>query len=173
MRVRELVLLTLVAGVAGAQPQPAAPPAGSVAAGRALFLGSRAFEKGGAACGACHALGGEGLAATASLGPELSASLSGMDPEMLDGLLESLPFPSMGPVYAGRALTPAERADLAAYFTEAVKSGPPRGVRRFELFGVLGAGVLLVVPALGARRRKTSSRDRLLALAYGEKGVAR
>jgi len=170
MRARDLLLLTLVAGVAGAQTPAGAPRAGSAAAGRALFLGSRAFQNRGAPCGACHALGGEGLAATASLGPELSASLSGVDPEMLDGLLEALSFPSMVPVYAGRALTPVERADLAAYLSEAVKRGPPRRVRRFELLGAVGAAVLLVGPALASRRRKPSSRARLLARAYGATG---
>ena len=116
--VRVALLSLLVAGTAGA-----AEP--SASAGRALFIGSRAFQGSGPPCGACHALGGEGLAFTASLGPELSASISGMEPEALDGLLEALPFPTMTPAYEGRALTPGERADLAAYLVPAALRGPP------------------------------------------------
>src|SRR5512136_74936 len=119
MRAGRLAAWTLTAAVVGALlPLPALaaePPAGSREAGRALFIGVRAFSAGGAPCGACHALGGEGLAFTASLGPELSTGLTGMDPVALDGLLETLPFPSMTPVYDGHALTPGERADLAAF----------------------------------------------------------
>jgi hypothetical protein len=168
MNRRILIVLTLAAcGAAAAEspgggtPSPAPP--GSVEAGRALFAGSTPFRNGGAPCGACHALAGEGLAVTASLGPELSTALSGMDAEMLDGILEGLPTPTMTPVYEGKGLTPGERADVAAYLVEAVKRGPPPATRRFELLGAAGALLLLVPPALAWRRRKSSSRARLLA----------
>lgn len=156
-----------------AAPLHGAPQPGSPDVGRALFTGERAFQNRGAPCGACHALGGEGLAFTASLGPELSAGLSGMDAEMLDGILESLPFPSMAPLYDKRALTPAERADLAAYLMPAVLKGPPKPDRRFELFGALGAALLVGGTFLAARGRKTSSRARLIEKAYGAKGGGR
>jgi len=165
-RVVLLALLALAIGVAGA-----AEP--SVAAGRDLFIGSRPFQNGGAPCGACHALGGEGLAFTASLGPELSAGLSGMDPEALDGLLEALPFPTMMPVYEGRALTPAERADLTTFLIQAAKKGPPRNAWHFELYGLIGAGVLFLGLALAWRRRKPPSRTRLLARAANLHGGSR
>jgi hypothetical protein len=98
--VRVVLLSLLVADMAGA-----AEP--SAETGRALFIGARSFQAGGAPCGACHALGGEGVAFTASLGPELSTSLATMDPDALAGLLEALPFPTMAPIYDGRALTPS------------------------------------------------------------------
>ena len=116
-------------------PASQAPPSPRCRAGRDLFIGSRPFQNGGAPCGACHALGGEGVAFTASLGPELSTSLAAMDPEALDGLLEALPFPTMAPVYDGRALTPAERADLVAFLIPAAKQGPPAGAWHFEACG--------------------------------------
>jgi len=165
-RVVLLALLALTIGVAGA-----AEP--SVAAGRDLFIGSRPFQNGGAPCGACHALGGEGLAFTASLGPELSASISGMEPEALDGLLEALPFPTMTPIYEGRALTAAERAALTAFLIQAARNGAPRNAWHFELYGLIGAGVLFLGLALAWRRRKPPSRARLLARAAHLPGGSR
>ncbi len=146
----------LLAGLAGAS-EPSAE------AGHALFTGSRRMQNGGAPCGACHALGGEGLSATATLGPELSTGLATMDPVALDGLLEALPFPSMTPVYEGKALTPGERADLVAYLLPAAARGPPSGSARFELLALAVAVLLFLGLALAHRRRKPSSRARLLA----------
>ncbi|MGA8890256.1 MAG: hypothetical protein WB493_01720, partial [Anaeromyxobacteraceae bacterium] len=120
MRPARLVVVWILAtGSAGAEGP-------SAEAGRDLFTGARAFQAGGAPCGACHALGGEGLAFTASLGPELSSGLATMEPEALDGLLEALPFPTMVPIYDGHALTAAERADLVAFLIPAARQGPPR-----------------------------------------------
>jgi mono/diheme cytochrome c family protein len=79
-RVVLLALWTLAVGVADGVAGAALAAEPSLAAGRDLFIGSRPFQNGGAPCGACHGLGGEGLAFTASLGPELSAGLSGMRP---------------------------------------------------------------------------------------------
>ncbi len=134
-------------------------------AGRDLFTGARPFQNGGAPCGACHGLGGEGVAFTASLGPELSSGLATMDPASLDGLLEALPFPSMIPVYEGRALTPVERADLVAYLIPAAGKGPPRDAWHFEAYGAFVALLLFLGLALAWRRRKAPSRARLLARA--------
>ena len=171
-RVVFLALSALTIGVAGVVGVAlAAEP--SAASGRDLFIGSRPFQNGGAPCGACHGLGGEGLAFTASLGPELSAGLSGMDPEALDGLLEALPFPTMTPIYEGRALTPAERADLTTFLIQAAKKGPPRNAWHFELYGLIGAVVLFLGLALAWRRRKPPSRARLLARAANPHGGSR
>lgn len=139
--------------------------AGDPSAGRDLFTGTRSFQAGGAPCGACHGLGGQGLAFTGSLGPELSASLAGMDAESLDGLLDALPFPTMVPVYEGRPLTPEERAHLTAFLIPAAQQGPPQGAWRLEALAVLVAAGLALVVALAARGRKPPSRARLLARA--------
>jgi hypothetical protein len=157
--VRVVLLSLLVAGMAGA-----AEP--SAEAGRALFIGTRPFQAGGAPCGACHSLGGEGVAFTASLGPELSTSLASMDPDALAGLLEALPFPTMAPLYDGRGLTPSERADLAAFLIPAAKRGPPAGNWHFEAWGAVVALLLFVALALNSRRRKPHSRARLIARSY-------
>ena len=158
MRAGRVVVVWLLVGVAGA-----AEP--SAQAGRDLFTGARPFQNGGAPCGACHGLGGEGVAFTASLGPELSSGLATMDPVALDGLLEALPFPSMTPVYEGRALTPAERADLVAYLIPAAGKGPPRDAWHFEAWGLAIAVLLFLGLAMAWRRRKAPSRARLLARA--------
>lgn len=145
----------------------------SIEAGRDLFTGARPFRNGGAPCGACHGLGGEGVAFTASLGPELSSGLATMDPVALDGLLEALPFPSMTPVYEGRALTAAERADLVAYLIPAAGKGPPREAWHFEACGALVALLLFLGLALAWRRRKPPTRARLLARAARLQGGSR
>ena len=146
---------------------------GRIEVGRALFTGARPFQNGGAPCGACHGLGGEGLAFTASLGPELSSGLATMDPAALDGLLDALPFPSMTPVYEGRPLTPGERADLVAYLIPAAGKGPPLDAWHFEACGAFIAALLFLALALAWRRRKTPSRARLLARAAHFQGGSR
>jgi mono/diheme cytochrome c family protein len=166
MRSGRIVVVVLLSGIASA-----AEP--SSATGRDLFTGARPFQNGGAPCGACHGLGGEGLAFTASLGPELSSGLATMDPAALDGLLEALPFPSMTPVYEGRALTPTERADLVAYLIPAAAKGPPRDAWHYEACGLAVAFLLFLGLALAWRRRKAPSRARLLARAAHFQGGSR
>ena len=166
MRAVPLAVLLLLAG-----PVSAAGPSPEV--GRALFIGARPLQNGGAPCGACHALGGEGIAFTASLGPDLSASLSTMEAEPLDGLLEALPFPTMVPVYEGRGITPAERADLVAFLLPAARKGAPRDAWHFEASGGFVAVLLFLGLAIAWRRRKPPSRARLLARAASPKGASR
>ena len=147
--------------------------AGDPATGRELFGGARALQNGGPPCGACHALGGQGLAASASLGPELSASLATMDAESLDGLLDALPFPTMMPLYEGRALTPEERAHLTAFLLPAARQGPPRDGWRVEALALLVAAGLFLPLLLASRRRKAPSRARLVARARLVKPLAK
>ena len=61
-----------VLGVLAAAATSAA--AGDPAIGRALFIGEPPLAAGGAPCGACHAVGGQGMAFAASFGPDLSQS---------------------------------------------------------------------------------------------------
>jgi len=155
----------MAAGAAASAPAADAAravPAGNPLVGRELFIGVRRFQAGGPPCGVCHGIGGEGLAFSASLGPELSTSVAGLDPESLQGMLETLPFPTMVPLYTDRALTPGERVDLGAFLVGAAKAGPPNQAWRFELWGAVLAVALLGVVFLAGRRRHVSVRERLL-----------
>jgi hypothetical protein len=96
-----------------------------------------------------------------------------MDPEALDGLLETLPFPTMVPVYDGRALTASERADLVAFLIPAARQGPPRDTWRFPAAGAAFAVLLFLGLAIAWRRRKAPSRARLLARAARLQGGSR
>jgi hypothetical protein len=161
MKSRRL-LWVAASGLALAGPALAGAPTGDPMAGRALFIGARAFEKGGSPCGACHAIGGESAPFAASLGPELSASFDGLDAEAVDGMLQDPPFPTMVPIYAGHPLSPAERADLTAFLLQA--SGKPApGGRQVATYAAIIAVVGLALVGLVARRRKGSMREALLA----------
>jgi hypothetical protein len=152
--------LTLFLASAAHAAEPAGPP--DAARGRALFVGATALQKGGAACGACHAIGGQGSLLAASLGPDLTRSFEGLPPEAIDGLLQDLPFPTMVPVYAGRALTPGERADLAAFLSGLSGTPGPSGQGIAVIATAIG-GVFLLVLASRARRRKAPTRPTLVA----------
>lgn len=175
-----LVLLAAVAsgGRAAAQGQEAtqvaaAAPAGDLAAGRAIFIGARRLENGGAPCGACHAIGGQGLAFSASFGPDLSGSLVGLGAEAVDGMLQDPPFPSMVPVYAGRALTPAERADVTAFLLAAQGQAPAGGDGRFAADAAVVAAVLLAGLVMAGRRHTAPVRRQLLGKAGRPQGETR
>jgi mono/diheme cytochrome c family protein len=153
------IALGLCAATAAAQA-----PAGDPMAGRALFIGARAFRNGGSPCGGCHAVGGASAPFAASLGPELCASFAGLDAAAVDGLLQDLPFATMTPIYAKHALAPAERADLAAFLLQA--SGKPApGGGLVALCAAIVAAAALAVLALARRRRTRSVRAELLAAA--------
>ncbi|HEY6106064.1 MAG TPA: hypothetical protein VIV59_08790 [Anaeromyxobacteraceae bacterium] len=161
--------LAVTCGLASA----AAPAgAGDPARGRDLFIGATPFLKGGAPCGACHAIGGQGAAFAATLGPELSASFTGMSAADMDGLLADPPFPTMVPLFAGRALEPAERADLGAFLSDAAGKPPP-GAERIVAWAALVAATCLAAAAWAARWRNGSLREELRAKALPTHGGSR
>jgi len=136
----------------------AEPPVGDAAIGRALYVGAIGFEKGGAPCIACHGLGGQGRALTASLGPDLSQSSAALDPDILDGVLEDQPYKSMKPIYAGRPITPTERAHIGAFFRESAGEAPAGGGLWFVVQAALLASALGVT-LVGPRRRAIPARE--------------
>lgn len=101
-------------------------PAGNAENGRALYVGSATFAKGGAPCLACHGIAGAGLglAAGANFAPDLTSMYESYGAEGVVSLLETLPFPSMEPIYASRPLTPEEQADVTAFLAQ-VAGQPP------------------------------------------------
>jgi mono/diheme cytochrome c family protein len=112
------------------------------AVGRALYTGEKAFEKGGPPCGACHAMGGEGLAA--SFGPDLATSKVALDLDMLDGVMADQPYRTMKPLYRDRPISEAERGHVAAWIRSVTGKQPAGGGLR------LGLGAGLIALALGA-----------------------
>ena len=140
-------------------------PQGDPAIGRALYTGERAFEKGGAPCGACHAMGGEGL--FASFGPDLAQSKVALDLDMLDGVMADQPYRTMKPLYKSRPISAAERAHVAAWIRSVTGKAPAGGGPW------LAAQAALVAVALGAalawRRRRVSPREELLSRSQGDK----
>lgn len=140
------------------------PPAGDPATGRALFVGATAFTAGGPPCGACHGVGGEGKALAARFGPDLSGTVEALGgPEALAAMLEALPFPSMEPLYAGRALTDRERNDLTAFLVAAGGRAPAREDGAIVLHAAAAFAALALVVVLTGRRHPGSARDRLVA----------
>jgi mono/diheme cytochrome c family protein len=164
------VALAIASGLASAA-EPAIG-AGDVGRGRELFIGATPFRNGGAPCGACHAIGGQRAAFAAALGPDLSASFAGMPAEDMDALLADLPFPTMVPLYEGRALEPVERADLAAFLSDAA-GAPPPGAGEFLAWAALVTAAFLAILGLASRRRRGSLREELRAKALPTHGGSR
>jgi mono/diheme cytochrome c family protein len=154
---RTLPGMVLAAGTAFAH-DPA--PVGNAGIGRGLYNGSVVFEKGGPPCGACHAIGGQGPAMNASFGPDLSKSDAALDGDVLDGVLTDQPYKSMKPLYAGRPISAAERAHLAAFFQEVGGKVTAAGGCWFGFQAALFAAALGALLAWG-RRRRPSPREEL------------
>ncbi len=98
----------------------APPPSGDAKRGEGLYVGTASFAKAGAPCLACHGIAGAGMgkAAGANYGPDLTGLWEDYGAEGVASILETLPFPSMEPIYATRPLTEEERADLAAFLKQ-------------------------------------------------------
>lgn len=89
------------------------PP--SAVLGRALFLGSTAFENGGTACVACHHFGEAGGGA---LGPDLTGIFARLGRQGLVAATEKPAFKVMAPIYRERPVTRQEALHLTRYFEE-------------------------------------------------------
>jgi hypothetical protein len=135
-------------------------PVGNAGVGRGLYSGAVPFEKSGPPCGACHAIGGQGAAMNASFGPDLSRSQAALDGDILDGVLTDQPYQSMKPLYAGKPISAAERAHLAAFFQEVGGKVPAPGGGWFAFQAALLAAGLGALLAWG-RRRRPSAREQL------------
>jgi mono/diheme cytochrome c family protein len=150
------VLLFLAASWAGAESLPEGDPH----RGEALYVGTSAFEKGGAPCLGCHGVAGAGLgkAAGASYGPDLTSTYDDFQ-EMLHDALESMPFPSMEALYVDRPLTEEERTDLIAFLREVSGREPPRIEGSLLVETAAGVGVLFAVLGIFGRSRLKSNRN--------------
>lgn len=134
------------AGEAGAPPAAAAETVrGDPRRGEALYIGSAPFSQGGAPCLACHAIAGHGLGGGSSFGPDLTGAYENYGAEGMLSVLESIPFPTMQPIYAPHPLTPEESRDLTVFLAE-VSGEAPRVAG--PLARDAGLGALLFFAAL-------------------------
>lgn len=143
-----LALASFPAGAAGAVAS------GSVEAGERLFSGEARFANGGPPCGACHAVAELPFPGGGTMGPDLTGAYPKYGPEAMDMVLATLFFPTMNPIFAGRLLTPAERADLQAFLTAVGTSASPRAATGRLLLGglLLFAGATALIAWLGRAR---------------------
>lgn len=139
-----ITALALMAAFVAAAPAMAADQAGDPAKGRALYVGAAPFVQGGAPCLACHGIAGAGLglAAGANYAPDLTSMFEDYGEEGVLAVLESLPFPSMEPIYASRPLSSDEQADVTA-FLAMVAGQPPVQANRQVAGHVLTGGAIL------------------------------
>jgi mono/diheme cytochrome c family protein len=159
-----------------AQMVPSVPlgTPGDARKGEALFVGSIPFAKGGAPCLACHGIAGAGLglAAGASYGPDLTSLWGDYGPDGVASILESLPFPSMEPIFSNHPLTATERADLGAFF-RLVNGRQPVLIQGTLVWQVaVGVVLLLVLAAIFGRGRLLTVRRSLVERARRRKGEA-
>ena len=136
--------------------------AGDPQQGKALYVGSVPFEKGGAPCLACHSLTGVGISAGANFGPDLSSMYENYGAEGIAGVLESLTFPSMEAIYTDRPLTESEKADLVAYFAKTAELSATPDNGKLALQVIIGVVVLLAFTFLIGKRRMQAVRQPLV-----------
>lgn len=171
LRIRMTGLLIFVGLVVASIPSllcAAAP--GNPDRGKALYVGSTAFEKGGSPCIACHGITGFGNAGGANYGPELSSLYVNYGEEGVAAVLESLVFPSMEAIYAERPLTDSERLDLTAFFalTAEQKAPPVTSLAGLILLGVV---IVFALVALMGLRRLKGVRQPLVDQVRKQRGV--
>lgn len=135
---------------------------GEPARGKALFTGQTPFEKGGAPCLACHNLAGLGMVAGANYGPDLTKIFDNYGREGLEGVLPSLPFPSMEAIFADRPLTETEQADLIAFLQQTAQLSVTPNSGKLAVQVIIGVLILLVLTFLVGLRRMHATRQPLI-----------
>lgn len=143
-------------------PWTEATAAGDPSRGAALFVGSAAFENGGAPCLACHSLSGVGISDGANYGPDLSGLYEDYGAEGVAEVLESLAFPSMEAIYAERPLSETEQADLVAYFEQTASLSATPDNSKLAMLVILGVAIILAFTFLIGKRRMQAVRQPLV-----------
>ena len=143
---------------------PALPPGNSIS-GRDLLMGVTRFKNGGPPCMGCHSVMGIRAFGGGPWGPDLTIAHQKFKEDGLATFLETIPFPSMGPLYRPRPLSEEERGHLLAF----LRGMQPTGVQAVTvrvsplytptiLMGVLGV-ILLTLTGLIAGKKKVEVRQ--------------
>lgn len=131
--------------------------------GEKLFSGAFALTNGGPNCIACHSMAGSAALGGGTLGPDLTHVFTRYGAQGLASALNTLPFPTMQGVFANRALSQKDQADLYAYFEQAdqqpAASKPVTGW--FWGAGITGAMILFGVLLIYWPRQRQGLAERL------------
>ncbi|MGI9646988.1 MAG: c-type cytochrome [Acidimicrobiia bacterium] len=120
---------------------PAGP--GNASVGEDLFLGANGFDGGGAACYACHTVGGRGGLGGQTMGPDLTGVVDRFGGEA--GFMAAISppaFPVMRELYRDKPFTEQEKADLAAFFISEADQEDKDSGDALLVIGLVGAGIL-------------------------------
>lgn len=144
------------AAPAGITDRPFTPE--DVAAGLALFDGSRRLAKGAPPCFSCHTLSSAGALGGGALGPDLSRVYERLGDRRAVGAWLSAPgTPTMQAVFRDRPLQPEEIVSVLAAVEDAARRGPAAAAPSptFVLLGLAGmaAGLAVLGKAWGWRLR--------------------
>ncbi len=155
-------------GAGASAPQPSAPQVhGDPALGRALYLGQKALQNGGAPCQACHTVAGVGFFGGGALGKDLTEAAKRLGGEVgLTALLQNPAFPVMREAYRGKPLTQEEAGALAAFLVRASQETPrPPSLYlwRFLVAGLALLALLLLYQAILWQLRPKSLAERIRA----------
>jgi mono/diheme cytochrome c family protein len=154
-------------GAAPAEAKPLPQTQGDPALGRALFLGQKALQNGGAPCQACHTVAGVGFLGGGALGRDLTDAAQRLGGEAgLAALLQNpvSPFPVMREAYRNKPLTQAEAAALAAFLVQVsqeVPRLPSLYLGRFLVAGLALLALLLLYQAVLWQLRPKSLAERI------------
>jgi mono/diheme cytochrome c family protein len=145
-------------------PEPAPRPAGDADRGKNLFTGADRLANGAPPCLSCHAIAGIGALGGGALGPDLTGAYDKYGgATAITGVLATLPFPTMTPIFGGRPLSAAEQADLAAFLERASGAERPGDVVwKLVLIGLGAAAAVLLAALLIWPRRSLAVRRRLV-----------
>ncbi len=148
---------------AGQAQAAALPNSGSQLRGRQYFSGAQPLANGGPNCIACHSTAELPALGGGSLGPDLTQVAQRLGDPGLASALQTLPFPTMQGVFANRMLTPAEQADLYAYFQSVKMLQPSTANHAAWFWGIGFTGALLLFGLLGFYwpRQRRSLAERL------------
>jgi mono/diheme cytochrome c family protein len=98
------------------------------ALGKSLFTGSDRLANGGPPCLSCHSVAGIGALGGGALGPDLTGAYAKYGGEQgLAGVLQTIAFPTMQPIYGDQPLTEVEVSNLVAFLAQAPTAKRPAG----------------------------------------------